>query len=151
MREIEINATETGWEVLIDGVPSPRFDRYYRTVKRLVSILRESTRIFILWPLRVLAFGLFIHLMTGFLKVHVSAVDHHQRLLVQVDLGPINDPAPAVQGPRAAGAPSRSDEQSGSAEARDIRRYLMLVYLCGMWIGTERWLEGRRPDRSRNA
>lgn len=57
MKEITINLNDDGWEMLINGVPSPRFDRYMRNLRWIRAWATTLADVFVLGPGRSLAFG----------------------------------------------------------------------------------------------
>jgi hypothetical protein len=50
MKEITINLNDDGWEMLINGVPSPRFARYMRNLRLIRAWATTLADVFVLGP-----------------------------------------------------------------------------------------------------
>lgn len=152
MRVIAINLTNRGWEVLINGVPSPRFDRYRRALKGAASVIGTVVNTFVIWPAGVLALVAAIHLLTGFVAVRITAADSYRQFRVQVNIGPTRHTLLADCGAGRHGTANNEvacdrSEIAAAGEARDVRNLFLICYVFGVWLAVERWLKRRWPNR----
>jgi hypothetical protein len=153
MRDIEVNWTDNGLEVLFDGWPSPRCERYIRNVRCIVSWLRRATRVFIIGPAQAFGLALLFAMMDGSLRLSADATDNLLRLHLVVDAIPARHALTA-------GCQDGNDQVQPSVrcaehidvaakEARDMQQRLQLLYLAGMWFGIDTLLRERRSKRRR--
>jgi len=149
VRHIEINYTDNGWEILVNGVPSARFDRYQRYARRLLLWLRRLSTVLVLGPAAMLALATAVYLISGHLRLSSNASPNMRTLHLSFDLGPTRHSwmahcnshdtrgAPAVGG-------CMPPKDVAALEARDVRAQLLIFYCGGVWLATERLLKSRR-------
>jgi hypothetical protein len=151
MRDIEVNWTDKGLEVLFDGWPSPRCERYIRNARCVVRWLRRAGRVFVIGPAQAFSLALVFAMMDGSLRRGANATDNLHRLHLVVDAIP-------AQRSLSAGCPNGSEQVQptvrcaehtdvAAKEARDMLRRLEVFYLAGMWFGIDSLLRERRWKR----
>lgn len=145
MREITINLTDNGrWEMLVDGVPSPRFTRYMRNLDWIRSWSSAALDLLMLGPARWLAFGVALLLVTGQLTVGASTSSNLHDARVSLHFEPMQYSAETVCRPGR--HPCPTDEAISAAQAWEVRRQVLLLYLLGVGTSVCRRLE-RRLER----
>jgi hypothetical protein len=151
MRDIEVKWTEKGLEVLFDGWPSPRCERYLRNARCIGGWLRRAGRVFVIGPAQAFGLALMFSMMDGSLRLSADATDNLHGLHLVVAAIP-------AQHSLTAGCPNGNEQVQRTArcaehtdvaakEARDMLRRLQLFYLAGMWFGIDTLLRERRWKR----
>lgn len=147
MRDIEVNVTDEGLQVLFDGHPSPRVDRYIRDVRCIAEWLRRAGHVLVAGPAWAFALAFIIALVDGSLRLSVDAAEnlHHVHLALDVTPDPSGSAATCLRGDQL--WPVLHCTQRASAdpeEATGVLHRLELFYLAGMWFGIDRLLCERR-------
>jgi hypothetical protein len=148
MRDIEVNWTDKGLELLFDGWPSPRCQRYIRNIQRALCWLSRAGRVLVIGPAQAFGLALVFSMIDGSLRLSADASDNLHRLHLVVDVIP-------AQHSESPGCPDGKDivqptvrcaEQVDvvAKQAGDMLRRLQLLYLIGMWFGIDYLLEERR-------
>ena len=148
MRDIEVNWTDTGLEVLFDGWPSPRCERYIRDVRCIVRWLRRASRVFIIGPAQAFDLALLFAMMDGSLRLSADATDnlHRLHLVVDTDQTWHSQADRCSDGSAPVHSTVRCTEHANIAEkeAGDMVRRLEILYLAGMWFGIDTLRRERR-------
>jgi hypothetical protein len=155
MKEVAINFTKHGWEVLVDGWPSPRFERYARAVRKLVFWARTAVSVFLIGPAVALAFVSVLYLFTGQLKVSATSIADHRYARLTIDIASGRDAGTMpCEKNRARGSPADRAcahlHTDTGEEARPGLMKLLFIYLLGAWFAVEHLLKKRWPDRFKN-
>jgi len=148
MRDIEVNWTDKGLEVLFDGWPSPRFERYLRNARRVFHWLRRAGRVFVIGPAHAFGLALVFAMIDGSLHLSAETSNNLHRLHLVVDVIPSQHSVTGscLDGSETVQPTVRCAEHVdvGAEQARDMLRRLQLLYLIGMWFGIDYLLEERR-------
>jgi len=148
MRDIEVNWTDKGLEVLFDGWPSPRCERYLRNVRCIARWLRRAGWVFVIGPAQAFGLALVFAMLDGSLRLGVDVTDNLQRLHLVVDADS-NRNSQAGSGP-VGSAPVRpavrctKDADIAVKEAEDMLLRFRIFYLAGMLFGIDTVLRERR-------
>jgi hypothetical protein len=149
MRDIEVTLTDRGLEVLFDGKPSPRFERYMRNIRSLLMYVRLSGRILVKGPAVAFAWAILVSMLDGSLQLNTRT--SHNSLHVQLDFTAADVRPPLAGGcagvERLSGAGiSACDKplRTGQNDSGKLMQYLQLIYLFGMWFGIDDILRDRR-------
>ena len=151
MRDIEVSWTDKGLEVLFDGWPSPRCERYIRNTRRVFRWLRRAGRVFVIGPAQVFGLAILFAVMNGSLHLAAHAAENLHRLHLVVDVNPPRH----SRGVRCADGmdpvqptvPCVGHDGVQARQADDMLRRLQLLYLAGMWLGLDALLRERRWAR----
>jgi len=92
MRDIEVNFTDKGLEVLFDGWPSPRFERYMGNAQCIFRWLRRAGRVFIIGPAQAFGLTLLVGLLDGSLGLSANVTEDLQQVNLVVSTGPAQQP-----------------------------------------------------------
>jgi hypothetical protein len=148
MRDIEVNWTEKGLELLFDGWPSPRCERYLRNVRYIGCWLRRAGWVFVIGPAQAFGLALVFSMLSGSLRLSADVTDNLQRLHLVVDANATrHSQADRCQDGSAPVQPTmRCTEHIdvSAKEAEDMLRRLRIFYLAGMWFGIDTLLRERR-------
>jgi hypothetical protein len=142
MQVITFNLTDAGWEMLVNGVPSPRFDRYMRNLKWIRSRAGAVADLFVLGPARWLAFAVALLLVTGQLVIDAFTSVNLRDAQVAFHLGPSWHSTWTACTPRQ--HVCSPDGAIAAAEAREVKGVLLIGYLMGVGFTIERRLQRRR-------
>jgi hypothetical protein len=145
MRRIDISRTDAGWEMLINGVPSPRFTRYMRYLHLLRKWIATVVHIFVVGPAAVLALVAAVDLAAGRLVIDLTGAPNWRTATVTFRLGPMRHPAPCDRAKSANGQRTCSaDPATAGREAADVKALLLIGYLLGAAFAANDRLR-RRP------
>jgi hypothetical protein len=149
MRDIVVSLTDRGLEVLFDGKPSPRFERYMRNVRSLVKYVRLSSRILVRGPVVALAWAILVSMLDGSLQLNARSSDNslHVQLHFTAAAGqpPLAGECTDVERSSGAGIPACDEPPGiGQNDSGKLLQYFQLIYLFGMWFGIDDVLRDRR-------
>jgi len=148
MRDIEVNLTDKGLEVLFDGWPSPRCERYLRNVRFIGRWLRRAGWVLVLGPAQAFGLALVFAMLDGSLRLGVDVTDNLQRLHLVVDADPSLHPqaggCPDGSVPVQPTVPCAESADVAAKKAEDMLCRLGIFYLAGMWFGIDTLLRERR-------
>jgi hypothetical protein len=148
MRNIEVNWTDNGLEVLFDGWPSPRCERYLRNVRCIGRWLRRAGWVFVIGPAQAFGLALVFAMLDGSLRLGADVTDNLQRLHLVVDANPTRHSqagrCPDDSVPVQPTVPCIEDADVAAKEAEDMLWRLRIFYLAGMWFGIDTLLRERR-------
>ena len=145
MREITINLTDKGWEVLVNGVPSPRFARYMRNLEWIRARGGALVTLFMLGPAKWLAMAVAMLLATGHLTIGASTSENLREARLTFHLGPSYHSPPTVCTIGRHACPT--GDAVAAAEATDVKALFLVVYLAGIGFTLEQLLQRRRKGR----
>jgi hypothetical protein len=145
MKEITINLNDDGWEMLVNGVPSPRFARYMQNLRWIRAWATTLADVFVLGPGRSLAFGVTLLLVTGQMSIGGAASSNLREAQITFHLAPSK--YSVLAGCTSDQHPCPMDEARSAAEARDIKAVLLVVYLAGVGFTLERRWRCRQERR----
>lgn len=148
MRDIEVNWTDKGLELLVDGWPSPRCERYLSNVRFIGRWLRRAGRVFVIGPIQAFGLALVFAMLDGSLHLGADVTDNLQRLHLVVEVNPLPN-AQAGRCPDGRASNQLTVRCTGhtdvtAKEAEEMLLRLQLLYLAGMWFGINTLLRERR-------
>jgi hypothetical protein len=148
MRDIEVNWTDKGLEVLFDGWPSPRCERYLRNVRCIARWLRRAGWVFVIGPAQAFGVAFVFGMLDGSLRLGVDVTDNLQRLHLVVDTGPTRHSLqcgwPDGSAPVQPTVPCVQEADVAAKEAEDMLLRFRIFYLGGMLFGIDTLLRERR-------
>ena len=148
MRDIEVNWTDKGLEVLFDGWPSPRCERYLRSVRCIGRWLRRAGWVFVIGPAQAFGLALVFAMLDGSLHLGVDVTDNLQRLHLVVDADSNRnsqaDGCPVSSAPSQPAVPCTEHTDVATKEAENMLLRLRVFYLAGMLFGIDTLLRERR-------
>jgi len=148
MRDIEFNWTDNELEVLFDAWPSPQCERYIRNVRCIVRWLRRASRVFLIGPAQAFGLAFLFAMMDGSRRLSADATDNLHRLSLAVDalLAQHSFTADCQDGSDQVRptVPCAEHADVAAKETANMLRRLQLLYLVGMWFGTDILLRERR-------
>lgn len=148
MRDIEVNWTDKGLEVLFNGWPSPRCERYIRNARFVGRWLRRAGRVFVIGPAQAFGLALVFAMIDGSLHLSAGTTDNLHRLHLVVDANPTRHSlaarCPDGSEPAQPAVRCAKHTDVDATEARDVLRRIQIFYLAGMWFGIDTLLRERR-------
>jgi len=148
MRDIEVNLTDKGLEVLVDGWPSPRCERYIRNARCIGRWLRRAGWVFVIGPALSFGLALVFAMVDGNLRLVADVTDNLQRLHLVVDANPTRHSqagrCPDGSAPVQPTLRCATSAEIAAKESEDMLGRFRLLYLAGMWFGIDTLLRERR-------
>lgn len=148
MRDIEVNWTDKGLEVLFDGWPSPRCERYLRNVWCIARWVRRAGWVFVIGPAQAFGLALVFAMLDGSLRLTADVTDNLHRLHLVVEANPSRHSQVGrcldASAPVQPTAPCTEETDVAAEEAEGMLRRLGIFYLAGMWFGIDTLLRERR-------
>lgn len=147
MRDIAVNLTENGWELLVDGYLSPRFARLMAVLRAARAWLFRFLVVFVVGPACALAVLAAVSFLSGDAKVQLRESDDANQIRLTIDYAAMHGTAAGCAPGLDAGVSSREAVCNGnlgrSAPWISVRYQIIMAYLVGALFAVEHLLRKR--------